>query len=128
MSRSTSPRGTVGTRARSTLALLFLPSPPMLHRFLCVVLGLTTALLVQAAPAPASAIPVGVTQVQAVEGITEYRLPNGLQLLLIPDDAKPTTTVNMTYHVGSRHENYGETGMAHLLEHLLFKGSKKHPN
>jgi zinc protease len=65
--------------------------------------------------------------VRAVEGIQEYRLANGLQLLLIPDEAKPTTTVNMTYRVGSRHESYGETGMAHLLEHLLFKGSPKHP-
>jgi zinc protease len=62
-----------------------------------------------------------------VEGITEYRLGNGLQVLLAPDDSKPTTTVNLTYRVGSRHESYGETGMAHLLEHLLFKGSKRHP-
>ena len=58
-----------------------------------------------------------------VEGITEYRLKNGLQLLLVPDDSKPSTTVNVTYRVGSRHESYGETGMAHLLEHLLFKGT-----
>lgn len=65
--------------------------------------------------------------VASVEGITEYRLPNGLQLLLIPDPSKPTTTVNMTYRVGSRFESYGETGMAHLLEHLLFKGSPRHP-
>ncbi|MCV5949086.1 insulinase family protein, partial [Escherichia coli] len=49
-------------------------------------------------------------------------------MLLVPDASKPTTTVNMTYRVGSRHESYGETGMAHLLEHLLFKGSPKHPN
>lgn len=65
--------------------------------------------------------------VSAVEGIREYRLPNGLQVLLNPDDSKPTTTVNMTYRVGSRHESYGETGMAHLLEHLMFKGSPRHP-
>ena len=45
----------------------------------------------------------------------------------MPDDTKPTTTVNLTYRVGSRHENYGETGMAHLLEHLLFKGTPTHP-
>ena len=62
----------------------------------------------------------------SVEGIDEYRLANGLQVLLIQDDSKPTTTVNVTYRVGSKHENYGETGMAHLLEHLLFKGSPKH--
>lgn len=63
-----------------------------------------------------------------VEGITEYRLPNGLRVVLYPDASKPTATVNMTYLVGSRQENYGETGMAHLLEHLMFKGSKNYPN
>lgn len=36
--------------------------------------------------------------------------------------------MNATYLVGSRHEGYGETGMAHLLEHMVFKGSAKHPN
>ncbi|WP_058089198.1 M16 family metallopeptidase [Aquabacterium parvum] len=65
--------------------------------------------------------------VAQAEGISEWRLPNGLQVLLIPDAARPTTTVNLTYRVGSRHEGLGETGMAHLLEHLLFKGSPKHP-
>ena len=79
-----------------------------------------------AATAPAQA--AALTAVSSVEGITEYRLANGLQILLIPDDSKPTTTVNVTYRVGSRHENYGETGMAHLLEHLLFKGTPRHPN
>jgi zinc protease len=74
-------------------------------------------------PAGLANLPAGMTQVTAVEGITEYRLANGLQLLLVPDDSKPTTTVNVTYKVGSRHESYGETGMAHLLEHLIFKGT-----
>ena len=65
--------------------------------------------------------------VTTVEGITEYELDNGLRVLLFPDPSKPTTTVNITYLVGSRQESYGETGMmAHLLEHMLFKGSKKH--
>ncbi len=63
-----------------------------------------------------------------VEGITEYRLANGLRVLLAPDASKPTTTVNVTYLVGSRHENYGETGMAHLLEHMVFKGTKSRGN
>lgn len=71
----------------------------------------------------ASAQAPALTRITSVEGITEFRLPNGLQVLIAPDDAKPTTTVNVTYRVGSRHENYGETGMAHLLEHLLFKGT-----
>jgi zinc protease len=65
-------------------------------------------------------------KVASVEGLTEYRLANGLRVLLFPDPSKPTITVNITYMVGSRHEGYGETGMAHLLEHLLFKGSPKH--
>jgi len=97
----------------------------MLHRILSVAVGVTAALFIQTSSA--QGLPAGVSQVRTVEGITEYRLANGLQVLLVPDDSKPTTTVNMTYHVGSREENYGETGMAHLLEHLLFKGSKKHP-
>ena len=63
-----------------------------------------------------------------VEGVSEYRLPNGLRVLLAPDDSKPTTTINITYLVGSRHENYGETGMAHLLEHLVFKGTPSRGN
>ncbi len=75
------------------------------------------------APAPSIVVPARVTQASSVEGITEYRLQNGLQVLLVPDDSKPTTTVNVTYRVGSRQESYGETGMAHLLEHLLFKGT-----
>lgn len=67
-----------------------------------------------------------IQKVTEVEGISEYRLDNGLKVLLFPDPTKETVTVNVTYHVGSKHENYGETGMAHLLEHLVFKGSPKH--
>ncbi|MEM7561875.1 MAG: pitrilysin family protein [Pseudomonadota bacterium] len=67
-------------------------------------------------------------QVRSIEGITEYQLSNGLQVLLLPDLSRETITVNITYRVGSKHENYGETGMAHILEHLLFKGSARHPN
>ena len=66
--------------------------------------------------------------VTTVEGITEYALENGMRVLLFPDDSKDTVTVNATYFVGSRHEGYGETGMAHLLEHMLFKGTPTHPN
>src|SRR5690606_3435303 len=58
-------------------------------------------------------------KVRTVEGITEYRLDNGLTVLLFPDPTQSTLTVNITYLVGSRHEGYGETGMAHLLEHML---------
>ncbi len=81
----------------------------------------------EATPEAASTkLPDGITRVTSVEGIDEYRLANGLRVLLFPDPSKDTTTVNATYLVGSRHEGLGETGMAHLLEHMLFKGSPKH--
>jgi zinc protease len=107
-----------------------------LHHFTKRFYALTMAfILLSLAAAPlqrASAqdikMPEGVQKVTSVEGINEYRLPNGLRVLLFPDQTKQTITVNITYLVGSRHENYGETGMAHLLEHLVFKGTPRHPN
>jgi len=67
-------------------------------------------------------------KVVTIEGITEYRLKsNGVRFLLFPDPSSSTVTINMTVLVGSRHEGYGETGMAHLLEHMLFKGCKAFP-
>ena len=72
---------------------------------------------------------VKITKLSSVEGITEYRIENnGMHFLLFPDQSKATATVNITYKVGSRHEGYGETGMAHLLEHLVFKGTPNHPD
>src|SRR5262249_20407313 len=62
-------------------------------------------------------------KVATVEGVTEYRLANGARVLLFPEASRPTVTVNLTVLVGSRHEGYGETGMAHLLEHMVFKGT-----
>ncbi|MGL5002297.1 MAG: M16 family metallopeptidase, partial [Casimicrobium sp.] len=73
-------------------------------------------------------LPRGVTAGPSVGGISEYKLPNGLTVLLFPDPTQAKLTVNITYLVGSRHENYGETGQAHLLEHMLFKGSPKVPD
>jgi zinc protease len=81
-------------------------------------------LLIFAFPAFSQTLPEGVRKITAVEGITEYALPNGLHVLLFPDASKPNVTVNMTYMVGSRQEGYGETGMAHLLEHMLFLQTK----
>src|SRR6185312_11182430 len=86
------------------------------------------SLLVYAAAAPAPALPPGVQKLATVEGITEYSLPNGLRVLLFPDASHPKVTVNMTYMVGSRHEGYGETGMAHLLEHIMFLQTKTRTN
>ena len=79
----------------------------------------------------ASAAQVGAApprKLTTVEGITEYQLDNGLRVLLFPDSSRPTVTVNLTVFVGSRHEGYGEAGMAHLLEHMVFKGTPDHPN
>ena len=82
---------------------------------------------VDAKPVKKAALPAPV-KVTSVEGITEYHLANGLRVLLFPDQSKPNITVNITYLVGSRMESYGETGMAHLLEHMLFKGTPRHPD
>src|SRR5207245_5554740 len=68
----------------------------------------------------------GIKKGATVEGITQYQLDNGLRVLLYPDPSRAKVTVNMTVLVGSRHEGYGETGMAHLLEHMVFKGTPAH--
>src|SRR5690349_15849853 len=77
-------------------------------------------LLLAAASAFAQSLPQGVVKKASVGGITEYQYPNGLRVLLYPNPANPKLTINVTYLVGSRHEGYGESGMAHLLEHLNF--------
>lgn len=96
------------------------------QRFKNVVLGLLV--LGMSSAAWSIPLPPGAHQIHRLAGITEYQLDNGLRVLLFPDSSSAKTTVNVTYLVGSRHEGYGETGMAHLLEHLLFKGSTNHPN
>ena len=96
---------------------------PVLALVACLIAWLALAL-----PLAAQDLPDGVTKVVSVEGITEYRLENGLRFLLFPDRSKQQVTVNITYLVGSRHEGYGETGMAHLLEHLVFRGTPNHPD
>lgn len=84
----------------------------------------TPAATVSPTPAPAPAGPA--KKVAEVEGISEYQLDNGLRVLLFPDQSQAKVTVNITYFVGSKHEGYGETGMAHLLEHMVFKGTPTH--
>src|ERR1051326_3530392 len=89
-------------------------------RYCSAILSLAAAAVCLAAAAP--------KEIASVEGITEYQLDNGLRVLLFPDSSQSKVTVNMTVLVGSRHEGYGETGMAHLLEHMVFKGTPAHPN
>jgi zinc protease len=98
-----------------------IPMLTAVHRYTARLLAVATLALY--ALAAQAALPAGVTQGASVEGVTEYTLANGLRVLLFPDATKPTATVNVTYLVGSRQESYGETGMAHLLEHLMFKGT-----
>ena len=112
-------------RPRQSQELLVESPRPVcqLRRLALVVLGVLTGL---SAGRPAHAQePV---LVASVEGISEYRLDNGLRVLLLPDASGPRITVVMTYLVGVRHEGYGETGMAHLLEHMLLKGTDEHPD
>ncbi len=92
-----------------------------------VPLMVVTALIGQPVAAQ-DELPQGVTRIASVEGITEYRLANGLRTLILPDPSKRIITVNIVYQVGSRHEGYGETGMAHLIEHLMSIGSARHPD
>ncbi|RFF28472.1 MULTISPECIES: pitrilysin family protein [unclassified Wenzhouxiangella] len=82
--------------------------------------------LILALPVLAAAQAVDIERAASVEGITEYRLDNGMKVLLMPDRSRSTATINITYFVGSKHESYGETGMAHLLEHMLFYGTPDH--
>jgi zinc protease len=94
-----------------------------------LVIGLAAALTGLAPGAYAAGLAEGVPaakKITSIEGITEYRLDNGLRILLFPDESTPRVTVNLTVLVGSRHEGYGETGMAHLLEHMVFKGTPTH--
>src|SRR5437763_16045030 len=92
--------------------------------FSCFVAALVGAAHVSAQAAEPSAP----RKAASVEGITEYQFDNGLRVLLFPDNSQSKVTVNMTVLVGSRQEGYGETGMAHLLEHMVFKGTPGHPH
>ena len=83
-------------------------------------LCLFSVLVALAGPVFAQTLPRGVERKASLGGITEHTYPNGLRVLLFPDPSSPNVTVNMTYLVGSRFEGYGETGMAHLLEHMNF--------
>ena len=66
--------------------------------------------------------------IREVEGVRQYEMSNGLRILLYPNDAATEFTLNMTVHVGSRHEGLQESGMAHLLEHLLARGTERFPD
>ncbi|MBA2378902.1 MAG: insulinase family protein [Blastocatellia bacterium] len=58
--------------------------------------------------------------------VKEYKLKNGLRVILHEDKTTPIVAVNLWYHVGSKNEVVGRTGFAHLFEHLMFQGSKNY--
>jgi zinc protease len=59
--------------------------------------------------------------------IADFTLPNGLELVVIPDHRAPVVTHMIWYEVGAADETPGKSGLAHFLEHLMFKGTAKHP-
>ena len=76
-----------------------------------------------------NSIPTSFRRVAKSFGIEEYELKkNGLKVLYKHDGTSPVVGVMVTYLVGSRHEATGHTGSTHILEHLMFKGSKKFPS
>ncbi|HEV2704836.1 MAG TPA: pitrilysin family protein [Pyrinomonadaceae bacterium] len=68
-------------------------------------------------------LPAGVEFVTEADGIREYRMANGLKLLLVENRVAPVATFCVLYRVGSRNEAVGYTGSTHLLEHMMFKGT-----
>src|ERR671933_634814 len=68
-------------------------------------------------------LPAGTSFVAEADGIREYRLANGMKVLLVENRVAPVATVLVVYKVGSRNEAVGYTGSTHLLEHMLFKGT-----
>jgi zinc protease len=74
--------------------------------------------------ASALALPANVEKIDSFRGIDQYRLKsNGMTILLMPDHSSPVFTFMVVYHVGSRNEAPGNTGSAHLLEHMIFNKS-----
>jgi zinc protease len=90
------------------------------------------AAIVAAAPAAAQNKPAKPVTVAVPKGqrslppipYTEFTLPNGLRVILHEDHSTPIVGVNVWYHVGSKNEQPGKTGYAHLFEHMMFQGSK----
>ena len=79
-----------------------------------------------AAIAAALATPLQAAE-QAGSKVADYKLPNGLELVVIPDHRAPVVTHMIWYKVGAADEVAGHSGLAHFLEHLMFKGTAKHP-
>src|SRR5918911_69518 len=68
-------------------------------------------------------LPAGISFVAEADRIREYKLENGMKVLLVENRVAPVATVMVLYKVGSRNEAVGYTGSTHLLEHMMFKGT-----
>jgi zinc protease len=88
--------------------------PPGLLRFLIVLI------------VPILSLPGGGPSALALE-VQEHRLANGMKVLLVESPKAPVVTVQIWYRVGSRNEVMGRAGLSHMLEHMMFKGTPKHP-
>lgn len=103
-----------------------------MSRRLPLMLGLSALAFVplgsaaQAAPTAAAAAPAPLSSLVSAVDIPyqEFRLPNGLRVIVHTDRKAPIVAVSVWYHVGSRFEPAGKTGFAHLFEHLMFYGSE----
>jgi zinc protease len=88
------------------------------------VLWLAVPAVVLAVVAALALWQMGQMPVPKVGNINKFTLDNGLTLLVYQDNTAPVVSVNLLYRVGSRDEPTGKRGMAHLMEHMMFKGSK----
>jgi len=80
-----------------------------------------------AAGSAAVLLPASVTAQQQGMQVSEFRLANGLDVVVIPDRRTPVVTHMLWYRIGSADETPGKSGLAHFLEHLMFKGTEKNP-
>ncbi|MBN8998684.1 MAG: insulinase family protein [Rhizobiales bacterium] len=94
---------------------------PRLARHLVVALAAASAFTLQLSPARAEA------PVRIAPDATEFKLANGLDVVVIPDHRAPIVTHMIWYRVGAADDPPGRSGIAHFLEHLMFKGTSKHP-
>jgi zinc protease len=85
-------------------------------------------LILACASLAAVAVGAAVNTARADQGVSEFRLSNGLQLLVIPDHRAPVVTQMIWYRVGAADEPRGSSGLAHFLEHLMFKGTELVPS
>src|ERR1043166_4394974 len=100
------------------LMVLYIARAP-LRAILLVVSLLVLAVAAHAFPGP--------PETGRVTSVAHYTLANGLELVVVPDRRTPVVTHMIWYKAGSADEPVGKSGIAHFLEHLMFKGTEKNP-